>query len=46
MLRTRYPPDGVVLYVFCIEAGVELHNRFERPEHAVDSDEQQFELSV
>lgn len=42
----HYPPNGVVLDVLCIEAGVELHNWFKRPKHAVDSDEQQFELGI
>lgn len=44
--EASHPPDGIVLYVLGIEAGVQLHHWLEGPQHAVDSDEQQLELGI
>lgn len=46
ILSIYYPPDGVVLDVLGIKAGIELGNRFECTKPAVDSNEQQFKLSI
>lgn len=45
-LHPHYPPDGVMLYVLGIKTRVEVHHWFKCPKHAVDPDQQQFELSI
>lgn len=46
ILSMYHPPDGVVLDVLGIEAGVELRDGLEGAEPAVDPDEQQLKLSI
>lgn len=46
ILSMYHPPDGVVLDVLGVEAGVELRDRLEGTEPAVDPDEQQLKLSI
>jgi hypothetical protein len=41
-----YQPNGVVLDVLSIEAGVKIHHWFKCTQHTVDSNKQKFELSV
>lgn len=41
-----YQPNGVMLDMLSIKAGIQIHHRFKCPQHTVDSNKQQFELSI
>lgn len=41
-----YQPNGVMLDMLSIKAGVQIHHWFKGPQHTVDSNKQQFELSI
>lgn len=41
-----YRPDGVVLYVLGVQAGVKIHDRLEGSQATVEEQQQQLELGV